>query len=63
MLKITVLGTISIMFTSWLLGLKFAAYNLENNLTVGTIFAIFFAIFDLFKDFIVIFMMLWYVLK
>ena len=32
-------------------------------LTVGTIFAIFFAIFDLMKDFIVIFMMLWYVLK
>lgn len=63
MLKITVLGLISIIFTSWLLGLKFAAYNLEDNLTVGTIFAIFFTIFDLLKDFIVIFMMLWYVLK
>ena len=63
MLKTIALGVISIMFTSWLLGLKFAAYNLEDDLTVGTIFAIFFTIFDLFKDFIVIFMMLWYVLK
>ena len=51
------------MFTSWLLGLKFTAYNLEDDLTVSTIFAIFFTIFDLFKDFIVIFMMLWYALK
>ena len=63
MLKITVLGLISDILTSWLLGLKFAAYNLEDNLTVGTIFAIFFTIFDLFKDFILIFMLLWYVLK
>ena len=63
MLKITVLGLISIILTNWLLGLKFAAYNLEDNLTVGTIFAIFFIIFDLMKDFIVIFMMLWYTLK
>ena len=63
MLKITVLWSISAMFTNWLLGLKFAAYNLEDNLTVSTIFAIFFTIFDLFKDFILIFMMLWYVLK
>ena len=63
MLKITVLGLISAVLTAGLLGLKFAAYNLEDDLTVGTIFAIFFTIFDLFKDFIVIFMMLWYVLK
>ena len=63
MLKITALGSISIIFTSWLLGLKFAAYNVENNLTVGTIFAIFFTTLDLFKDFITIFMLLWYVLK
>ena len=63
MLKITVLWLISAILTNWLLGLKFAAYNLEDNLTVGTIFAIFFTIFDLFKDFIVIFMMLWYVLQ
>ena len=63
MLKITVLWLISAILTNWLLGLKFAAYNLEDNLTVGTIFAIFFATFDLLKDFIVIFIMLWYVLK
>ena len=63
MLKITVLGLISIILSSWLLDLKFATYNLKDDLTVGTIFAIFFTIFDLFKDFIVIFMMLWYVLK
>ena len=63
MLKITVLGLISIILTSWLLGLKFAIYNLEDDLTVGTIFAIFFTIFDLFKDFILIFMPLWHVLK
>ena len=63
MFDIIVLGLISIILTNWLLGLKFAAYNLEDNLTVGTIFAIFFTIFDLFKDSIVIFMILWYVLK
>ena len=63
MFDIIVLGLISIILTNWLLGLKFAAYNLEDNLTVGTIFAIFFTIFDLFKDFILIFMLLWYVLK
>ena len=63
MLKIIVLWSISAILTNWLLGLKFAAYNVENNLTVGAIFAIFFIIFDLFKDFIAIFMLLWYVLK
>ena len=63
MLKITVLWLISAILTAGLLGFKFVAYNLEDNLTVGTIFAIFFTIFDLFKDFIVIFMMLWYILK
>ena len=63
MLKITVVGLISVILTASLLGFKFVAYDLEDNLTVGTIFAIFFAIFDLMKDFIVIFMMLWYVLK
>ena len=63
MFDIIVLGLISIILTNWLLGLKFAAYNLEDNLTVGTIFAIFFTIFDLFKDFILIFILLWYVLK
>ena len=63
MLKIVIIGLISVILTSGLLGLKFVAYNLEDDLTVGTIFAIFFATFDLFKDFILIFMMLWYVLK
>ena len=63
MLKITVVGLISAVLVAGLLGFKFVAYNLEDDLTVGTIFAIFFAIFDLFKDFIVIFMVLWYVLK
>ena len=63
MTKTIVSGLISIMLTNWLLGLKFAAYNLEDDLTVSTIFAIFFTIFDLFKDFILIFMLLWYVLK
>ena len=63
MLKVIVLWSISAILTNWLLGLKFAAYNLEDDLTVSTIFAIFFTIFDLFKDFIVIFMLLWYVLK
>ena len=63
MFGITVLVLISIMLTTGLLGLKFAAYNLEDNLTVGTIFAIFFAIFDLLKDFILIFMLLWYILN
>ena len=61
MLKVIVL--ISIILTIWLLPFKFEAYNFEDNLTVGTIFAIFFIIFDLFKDFIAIFMLLWYVLK
>ena len=63
MLKITVLGLISAILTGGLLGFKFVAYDLKDDLTVGTIFAIFFTIFDLFKDFMVIFMMLWYVLK
>ena len=59
MLKITVLGLISAILTAGLLGFKFVAYDLENESDVGDIFAV----FDLMKDFIVIFMMLWYVLK
>ena len=59
MLKITVLGLISAVLAAGLLGLKFVAYDTENESDVGDIFAI----FDLFKDSIVIFMMLWYVLK
>ena len=59
MLKITVLGLISVILTSGLLGFKFVAYDLKDESDVGDIFAV----FDLMKDFIVIFMMLWYVLK
>ena len=59
MLKITVLGLIWAVLTGGLLGFKFVAYDLEDESTVGGVFAT----FDLLKDFIVIFMMLWYVLK
>ena len=59
MLKITVVWSISAMFTNWLLGFKFVAYDTENESDIGDIFAV----FDLMKDFIVIFMLLWYVLK
>ena len=59
MLKITVLGLISAILTAGLLGFKFVAYDTENESDIGDIFAV----FDLMKDFIVIFMMLWYVLK
>ena len=59
MLKITVVGLISAVLAAGLLGFKFVAYDLEDNSTVGGVFAT----FDLLKDFIVIFMLLWYVLK
>ena len=59
MLKLTVVGLISAILTGGLLGFKFVAYDLENESAAGDIFAV----FDLLKDFIVIFMMLWYVLK
>ena len=59
MLKLTVLGLISAVLAGGLLGLKFVAYDLEDESDIGDIFAV----FDLMKDFIVIFMMLWYVLK
>ena len=59
MLKITVLGLISAVLAVGLLGLKFVAYDTENESDIGDIFAV----FDLMKDFIVIFMLLWYVLK
>ena len=59
MLKITVLGLISAILTGGLLGFKFVAYDTENESDVGDIFAV----FDLMKDFVVIFMMLWYILK
>ena len=59
MLKITVVGLISAVLAAGLLGLKFVAYDTENESAAGGVFAT----FDLLKDFIVIFMMLWYVLK
>lgn len=59
MLKITLLGLISAILAAGLLGFKFVAYDTENESDIGDIFAV----FDLMKDFIVIFMMLWYVLK
>ena len=59
MLKIIALGLISAILTGGLLGFKFVAYDLENKSATGDIFAV----FDLMKDFIVIFMMLWYTLK
>lgn len=59
MLKLTVLGLISAILTAGLSAFKFVAYDPEDESTVGGVFAT----FDLLKDFIVIFMMLWYVLK
>ena len=59
MLKITVVGLISAILAAGLLGFKLVAYDTENESDIGDIFAT----FDLLKDFIVIFMMLWYVLK
>ena len=59
MLKLTVLGLISAILTGGLLGFKFVAYDLEDESAAGGVFAT----FDLLKDFIAIFMLLWYVLK
>ena len=58
MLKITVVGLISTILTGGLLGFKFVAYDIDTTAAGGV-----FATFDLLKDFIVIFMLLWYVLK
>ena len=59
MLKIIVLGLISAILTVGLLGFKFVAYDIEDESAAGGVFAT----FDLIKDFIVIFILLWYVLK
>ena len=59
MLKITVVGLISAILAAGLLGFKFVAYDLEDESAAGGVFAT----FDLLKDFIVIFMLLWYALK
>ena len=49
----------SITLTGCLLILKFIAYNPNKNSTVGDIFAA----FDLFKDFMLIFMLLSYIVR
>ena len=49
----------SIALTGGLLILKFIAYDSNKNSTVGDIFAT----FDLFKDFVLIFMWLSYIVK
>ena len=59
MLKITVVGLISAILAAGLLAFKFVAYDLEDESDVGDIFTA----FDLLKDFIVIFILLWYALK
>ena len=59
MLKITVVGLISAILAAGLLGFKFVAYDLEDKSAAGGVFAT----FDLLKDFILIFMLLWYALK
>ena len=59
MLKLTILGLISAILAAGLLGFKFVAYDLKDESDIGDIFAV----FDLMKDFILIFMLLWYVLK
>ena len=59
MLKLIVLGLMAIILTAGSLVFKFVVYDPENNSTVGAIFGT----FDLLKDFIAIFMLLWYVLK
>ena len=58
-LDIIFLTLMSITLTGGLLILKFIAYDSNKNSTVGDIFAA----FDLFKDFILIFMLLSYIVK
>ena len=55
MLKITVVGLISAVLAAGLLGFKFVAYDLKDESDIGDIFAT----FDLLKDFVVIFILLW----
>ena len=59
MLKITVVGLISAVLVAGLLGFKFVAYDLKDESAIGNVIGI----FDLLKDFIVIFMLLGYALK
>ena len=59
MLKLTILGLISAILAASVLCFKSIVYDLKDESDIGDIFAG----FDLLKDFILIFMMLWYVLK
>ena len=58
-LDVIFLTLMSIALTGGLIVLKFIAYDPNKNSTVGDIFAS----FDLFKDFILIFMLLSYIVK
>ena len=55
MLKITVVELISAILAAGLLVFKFVAYDTEDESAAGGVFAT----FDLLKDFIVIFILLW----
>lgn len=59
MLKITVLGLISAILTGGLLVYKFATYDTDEVSSLGVMFIT----LDSLKDFVVIFMLLWYILK
>ena len=59
MLKITVLGLISAILAASVLCFKSVVYDLKDESGVADTFAL----LDFLKDFVVIFMMLWYVLK
>ena len=59
MLKITVLGLISAILTAGSLVFKFVTYDTNEVSGLGVMFIT----LDSLKDFIVIFMILWYVLK
>ena len=59
MLKITVLGLISAIFTGGLLAVKFVAYDIDDKSAIGCIIGA----FDTIKDIIVVSMVLWYILN
>lgn len=59
MLKLIVLGFMSIILTTGSLVYKFVTYDTDEISALGVMFIT----LDSLKDFIVIFMMLWYVLK
>ena len=59
MLKITVLGLMTAILTAGSLVCKFVTYDTNEVSSLGVMFIT----LDSLKDFIVIFMILWYVLK